>query len=100
MTVPRKVIEYPMAGATYSREEYGVYEYSEPQSGSVLEGTGRQVRKCLGSYDSLDEALAAHPGAEWHGEGYTEYDPRPLPVDPPYWHTSDMEPWDDGEEYT
>ena len=59
---PEVRIEFPSAGATYSREEYGVYEYSTYGGSSVLAGQERRV--FLDSFETLDAARAAYPAAE------------------------------------
>jgi hypothetical protein len=64
-----QIIEYPSAGATYCREEYGVYEYSTYPSSSVL--AGQQKRVFLDSFATLSEAQAAYPEAEYLDEGGT-----------------------------
>jgi hypothetical protein len=77
----RVTIEYPSAGATYSRDQYGVYGYGTYPRSSVL--AGRTSRVYLGSYDTLEEAKAAHPEAVWTGEGsqYVEPNLNDLPGD-------------------
>ena len=55
-------IEYPCAGATYNRPEFGVYEYSKYPRSSVLAGQTR--RFFLDSYLTLEEARAAYPDAK------------------------------------
>ena len=76
-------IEFPSSGATYCRDEYGVYAYDEYPSGSVLEGQER--RSFLGSYATLEEAQAAHPDAvPTEGCGYREPSLSHLPYDPEY----------------
>lgn len=55
-------IEFPMSGRTYSRNEYGVYEYGVYPRSSVLAGSTRRV--FLDSFKTLDEARRAFPGAE------------------------------------
>lgn len=55
-------IEYPSAGMTYTRNEYGVYEYSEYPRSSVLAGQERRVY--LDSFATLEEAKAKYPAAE------------------------------------
>lgn len=61
------VIEYPSAGTTYSRPEYGVYGYGTYPSSSVL--AGQQKRVFLGSYETLEEAQTAYPEADWYDSG-------------------------------
>lgn len=56
-------IEFPSQGATYDRPEYGVYAYSVYPRSSVLAGQTRRV--FMGSYETLAEAQAAHPDAEY-----------------------------------
>lgn len=55
-------IEYPCAGATYNRPEYGVYKYSVYPRSSVLAGQTR--RFWLDSYATLEEAQKQYPNAE------------------------------------
>lgn len=57
------LIEYPSYGTTYFREEFGVYQYSTYPKGSVL--AGQQRRSWLGGYDTLAEAQADYPDAEF-----------------------------------
>lgn len=62
-------IEFPAQGATYCREEYGVYEYGEYPSSSVL--AGQERRSFLASFATLAEAQAAYPNAQRvHGSSY------------------------------
>lgn len=76
-----QVIEYPSAGATYCREQYGVYEYSTYARSSVLAGQERRV--FLDSYETLADAQAAFPRARvGNGCGY---------VAPSLHHLSDSE---------
>lgn len=82
MTAARLVIEYPAAGATYSRPEFGVYRYDTYPEGSVL--AGQERRTSLGSYPTLPAAQAEHPGAEWAGEG-SGYREIKISVAPPRW---------------
>ena len=63
-------IEYPSAGATYSRNVYGVYKYGTYGRGSVL--AGQQSRQFLATYETLEEATEAYPGAQLCGCGYQE----------------------------
>lgn len=88
------LIEYPAAGATYSHDEYGVYTYDEYPARSVLAGQPR--RTFLDSFDTLDEARAAYPGAGWYGEG-SGYAYRPIPESPPDWFDPEAagESWSD-----
>ncbi len=76
------LIEYPSAGATYSRPEYGVYGYGTYPSSSVL--AGQEKRVFLDSFETLEEAQAAHPEAEWQklGSQYREPDLSHLPDGP------------------
>jgi hypothetical protein len=55
-------IEFPSVGRTYARNEYAVYEYGTYPRSSVL--AGQMSRTFLDSYDTLEEARAAHPNAE------------------------------------
>ncbi len=59
-------LEFPSRGATYDRDEYGVSEYTEFPSSSVL--AGQQRRQFLASFATLDEARAAYPDARWDFE--------------------------------
>lgn len=61
-------IEYPCAGATYNRPEYGVYQYSIYPRSSVLAGQTRRI--FLDRFPTLEEAQAAFPDAELVGCGY------------------------------
>ena len=61
-------IEYPSAGATYSRPVYGVYEYATYGRSSVL--AGQQRRVYLDSFETFKEAAAAFPNATAAGCGY------------------------------
>jgi hypothetical protein len=85
-------IEFPSAGATYSRDLYGVYEYGVYGRGSVLEG--REKRTLKGQFDTLDEAKQAFPDAIEAGCGYREV---VIPHTPPSWFDPDYagERWDD-----
>lgn len=56
------LIEYPSVGATYSRNEYGVYEYGTYPRSSVLAGRTRRV--WLDAYPTLAAAKAAYPEAK------------------------------------
>jgi hypothetical protein len=77
------VIEYPSAGATYSRDEYGVYAYGVYPDSSVL--AGQPKRSFVESFDSLEEARENYPAASWNGEGGTGYAPVSVPSTPPAW---------------
>ena len=57
-----QTIEHPSEGATYSTDDYGVYEYGVYPRGSVL--AGQERRTFLGSFETLAEAQAAFPHAE------------------------------------
>ena len=72
-------IEFPSAGATYSRPEYGVYRYDEFPRGSVL--AGQERRTFLRSFKTLAEARAAYPDAIDAGCGYREPYLNHLPDD-------------------
>jgi hypothetical protein len=87
-------IEFPAAGATYCHQEYGVYSYGEYPPGSVLEG--QEKRSFLGSYPTLEEAQANHPGANWSGGG-CGYREIPIPATAPSWfdEANAGERWDD-----
>lgn len=61
----RTTIEYPSVGATYYREEYGVYRYDTYPRSSVLAGQTR--RSFIDSYATLAEAKAKYPEAEVSG---------------------------------
>lgn len=73
-------IEYPSAGATYSRDEYGVYKYDEYPESSVL--AGQERRTFLDSFSTLAEAKAAYPDATESANGYREI---VIPETPPEW---------------
>jgi hypothetical protein len=88
------VIEYPAAGATYCRPEYGVYRYGTYPEGSVLEG--QESRAALGSYATLDEAQSEHPEARWDGGG-SGYREITIPAGAPAWfdEAAAGERWDE-----
>lgn len=66
---PEIRIEFPASGATYNEPKYGVYKYDEWPDSSVL--AGQQRRQYLGTYETLEEAQAAYPTAEFTpGCGY------------------------------
>jgi hypothetical protein len=79
---PDLVIEYPSAGETYSRDEYGVYSYGTFPRGSVLEGQER--RSFVRSFPTLAEAREAYPAARWDGGG-CGYRKIVIPQTPPEW---------------
>lgn len=54
-------IEFPSQGETYSRPEFGVYQYDTYPRGSVL--AGQQRRIFLDSFKTEAEAIAAYPQA-------------------------------------
>ena len=89
--MPYKSIEYPMSGATYSHNEYGVYDYGEYEPWSVL--AGQERRSLLGSFPTLEEARTAYPDAEYGGSGYREVY---IPQAPPEW----FDPLDAGEHWS
>jgi hypothetical protein len=84
--MPEITIEYPASGATYSRDEFGVYRYDEYPESSVL--AGQERRTFLDSFPTLDEARAAFPDAEWPGEEGTGYRKITIPKEPPAWFDS------------
>ena len=87
------VIEYPSTGATYHEEKYGVYSYSVYERGSVLEG--QEKRSFIDSFDTLEEAKAHFPNADWSpGSGYHEIF---IPHTAPEWfdEADAGEYWDD-----
>jgi len=90
-------IEHPAVGASYSHDVYGVYRYDTYGRGTVL--AGQERRSAVDFFDSLEDARAVYPRAEWNGEGWTGYVARPL-VDPAAgtWAAVE-EPWDDHEDY-
>lgn len=75
-------IEFPSVGATYHRNEFGVYEYSEYPRSSVLAGQERRVY--MDSFATLAEAKAVYPDAEISAPGFTEPDLSHLPDDEDY----------------
>jgi hypothetical protein len=87
------VIEYPAQGSTYHHDAYGVYAYGVYPRGSVLEGQER--RSNLGTFDTLTEAQAAFPDADYYGEGGTGFVDREIPVSAPEW----FDPADAGESW-
>lgn len=80
--MPHTVIEFPMTGATYHHEEYGVYRYDVYPESSVL--AGQERRSLLDRFPSLAEARAAYPDAEWNGEG-SGFREIVIPREPPEW---------------
>ena len=64
----RIAIEYPSRGATYNRPVYGVYEYGTYPRSSVL--AGQEKRMFLDSFDTIEEARKAYPGADETGCQY------------------------------
>lgn len=76
------VIEYPSQGATYNRPVYGVYAYDTYPRSSVLSGQTR--RSFLDSFETLEEARAVYPKAEYTVPGYVEPDLSHLPDDEDY----------------
>jgi hypothetical protein len=89
-------IEYPSSGATYSRNEYGVYRYDEYPESSVL--AGQERRSFLDSFPTLAEAKKAYPDAEESGCGYQQLE---IPHTPPEWFdpANAGETWDESEAY-
>ena len=75
-------IEYPSAGATYNRPEYGVYEYGVYGRSSVLAGQTRRI--FLDSFPTLEEARAAFPDAQITGSCYQPPYVNHLPDDGDY----------------
>lgn len=75
----------------------GVYAYDEYPPGSVLEGTIR--RRCLGTYGTVQDAIAAHPGCGAPVQGSGVCTQAPLPVQAPPWFdpTAAGERWADDE---
>lgn len=59
---PEQLIEYPSRGATYNRDQYGVYEYDVYPRSSVL--AGQERRTFLDSFDTLAEAQKEYPNAK------------------------------------
>ena len=90
------IIEYPMIGATYSHDDYGVYEYGTYEESSVL--AGQEKRSFRASFSTLAEAQAAYPTAQWYGEG-TGYREITIPHTPPEWFdpANAWEPWDEDD---
>lgn len=58
-------IEFPSKGATYCRQEYGVYSYDEYPRSSVLAGQTRRI--FLDSFETLEEAQSKYPEAKVFG---------------------------------
>ena len=75
-------IEYPSRGTTYSKNEYGVYQYGKYPRSSVLAGQTRRV--FLNSFETLKEAQAAYPEASLSGCGYQAPSLSHLPDDGGY----------------
>jgi hypothetical protein len=88
------VIEYPCSGATYYREEYGVYRYGTYERSSVL--AGQQKRSFVDSFETLAEARENYPQARWDGEGGSQAVPVFIPEQPPEW----FDPADAGEHWS
>ncbi len=84
-------IEFPSRGATYCDQRFGVYRYDEYPRGSVLAGQMR--RSFLDSFETLEEAKAAYPGADVAGCGYAPPDLSHLPDGP------DCDPLDPMEDF-
>lgn len=61
-------VEFPSIGATYRRDEYGVYAYDEYPRSSVL--AGQERRSFIESFPTLEAARAAYPQALVSGPGY------------------------------
>ena len=76
-------IEFPSQGATYRREEYGVYAYGVYEASSVL--AGQSSRRFLDAFPTLEEARAAYPAAEFEREGVSGYQELRMPDVPPPW---------------
>ena len=55
-------IEFPSVGRTYAHNEYAVYEYGTYPRSSVL--AGQMSRTFLDSFDTLEAARIAFPGAD------------------------------------
>lgn len=72
----RYTIEFPSVGTTYARNEYAVYEYGSYTPSSV--NYGRTKRVFVDSFETLEEARKAAPGAE-------ERINDPLPEDDDRW---------------
>jgi hypothetical protein len=91
-------IEYPSSGATYYREDYGVYRYGTYERGSVLEG--QEKRSFVESFATLAEARKAYPEARWDGggSGYREVH---VPETAPSWFdpAAAGEVWSEDEAY-
>lgn len=62
---PRVYIEFPSRGETYRDEVYGVYAYDTYPRDSVLAGEER--RTFLDSFETIEEARKAYPGAKETG---------------------------------
>ena len=91
--MPYLTIEYPASGATYSHDEYGVYEYGTYPDSSVL--AGQERRSFIDRFPTLEEAKAAYPSAEYSGEG-SGYREVHIPETPPSW----FDPANAGESWT
>jgi hypothetical protein len=61
-------IEFPSRGATYCRQEYGVYKYDVYPRGSVL--AGQERRTFVNSFPTLEAAQAKFPHASTAGCGF------------------------------
>lgn len=87
-------IEFPSRGATYCNQKYGVYEYGVYSGRSVLAGQTR--RTWLGEYDTLEEARAKHPNADYNDCGSGFVPVNVSRIAPNWFDESDAgERWDD-----
>jgi len=72
-------IEFPSVGATYTLEEYGVYQYDRYPEGDVL--AHQERRRHLDSFRTLEEAQAKYPDAPLCGPGFDRETMLGLPSD-------------------
>ena len=79
-------------GMTYASEKFAVYEYSKYKRGSVLSGQTRR-QYIDGGYETVDEALAAHPNAVPSGCGYEKPYLNHLP------DSEDSDPYEGSDPY-
>jgi len=70
-------IEFPSRGATYCRQEWGVYAYDVYPRNSVLSGQTRRTFK--DSFKTKEEAVVAYPEAQITGCCFAPPDLSHLP---------------------
>jgi len=87
-----RTIEY--TSIEWVHEAYWYCQHGTYDQSSVL--AGEDFRQLVMSYDSIEDARAAHPDALVDLEGYAP-EVRELPINPPSWfHPEDAgESWDE-----